>query len=330
MQIIRKIRVANDLQEWYLTVNYTATGCRLFQTCQTIGHMTMTKGFNFKALRTACGVAALLAAAFAPMSAEAHRQWLKPSAAQVEGKAPWVTVDAASSEGIFDFDHMPVRLDGLAITGPDGQPVEAQNKWTGKMRSAFDVELKTPGTYRISVVTAAVMGSYTLNGETKRFRGTEADYQSQIPQGAADVRISRNFSRIETFASANKPNDTVLAPAGKGLEVVPLTHPSELFVGEAAKFRFLLDGKPLAGLSVTVIPDGGRFRNGLKEIVATTDAAGEVSVTWELPGYHLLTASYPPRRQGGEGQGGQGATAGPPDMPAVRYSYAATFEVLAN
>ena len=294
----------------------------------------MTKGFNFKALRTACGVAALAIAALAPISAEAHRQWLKPSAAQVEGKAPWVTVDAASSEGIFDFDHMPVRLDGLVVTGPDGQPVEAQNRWTGKMRSAFDVELKTPGTYRIAVVNAAVMGSYTLNGETKRFRGTEADYQSQIPQGAADVRISRTFSRIETFASANKPNDTVLAPAGKGLEVVPLTHPSELFVGEAARFRFLLDGKPLVGLSVTVIPDGGRFRNGLKEIVATTDANGEVSITWELAGFHLLTASYPPRRQGGEGQGqgGQapGAAGGPPDMPAVRYSYAATFEVLAN
>lgn len=301
----------------------------------------MTKGLNFKGLRTACGMAALVMAAFAPMSAEAHRQWLKPSAAQVEGKTPWVTVDAASSEGIFDFDHMPVRLDGLAITGPDGQPVEAQNKWTGKMRSAFDVELKTPGTYRIAVVSGAVMGSYTLNGETKRFRGTEADYQSQVPQGAADVRISRNFSRIETFASAGKPNDAVLQPSGKGLEVVPLTHPSELFVGEAAKFRFLLDGKPLAGLSVTVIPDGGRFRNGLKEIVATTDAAGEVSVTWELAGFHLLTASYPPRRQGapGEGQGqggqgqggpGQGGPAGPPDMPAVRYSYTASFEVMPN
>lgn len=291
----------------------------------------MTKGLNFKGLRMACGVAALAIAALAPMSAEAHRQWLKPSAAQVEGKAPWVTVDAASSEGIFDFDHMPVKLDNLIVTGPDGQPVEAQNKWTGKMRSAFDVELKTPGTYRIAVVGATVTGSYALNGETKRFRGTEADYQSQIPQGAADVRISRNFSRIETFASANKPNDTVLAPAGKGLEVVPLTHPSELFVGEAARFRFLLDGKPLAGLSVTVIPDGGRFRNGLKEIVGTTDAAGEVSITWELAGYHLLTASYPPRRQAGESQGGQAqGVGGSPDMPAVRYSYAATFEVLAN
>jgi len=297
----------------------------------------MTKGLNFKGLRLACGMAALALAALAPMSAEAHRQWLRPSAAQLEGKAPWVTVDAASSEGIFDFDHMPVRLDNLVITGPDGQPVEAQNKWTGKMRSAFDVELKTPGTYRIAVVGATVMGSYTLNGETKRFRGTEADYQSQVPAGAADVRISRNFSRVETFASANKPNDAVLVPTGKGLEVVPLTHPSELFVGEAARFRFLLDGKPLSDLNVTAIPDGGRFRNALKEIVATTDANGEVAITWELAGFHLLTASYPPRRQGGEGQGasGQGATrqgapAGPQDQPAVRYAYTATFEVLAN
>lgn len=286
-------------------------------------------GLNFKSLRLAAAVTVLAAVAMAPVTAQAHRQWLKPSAAQVEGKAPWVTVDAASSEGIFDFDHVPVRLDNLVITGPDGQPVEAQNKWTGKMRSAFDVELRTPGTYRISVINASVMGSYTLNGETKRFRGTETDYQAQIPAGAADVKISRNASRLDTFVSAGKPNDAVLQSTGKGLEMVPVTHPSELYVGEKAVFRFLLDGQPLAGLSVTVIPDGGRFRNALKETVVTTDADGVATVTWALAGYYLMTASYPPRRQQG-GPEGEGAAPAPQEQPARRYSYTATFEVMAN
>ena len=269
-------------------------------------------------------LAVLAAIAALPMTAQAHRSWLKPSAVQVEGKAQWVTIDAATSEGIFDFDSFPLKLDGLTVIGPDGQPAAFEAPVTGHLRSTFDLQLNAPGTYRVTVANAAVMGSYVQAGETKRFRSPEADLAKTVPADATDVKLSRMYNRFDTFVTAGKGNDTALQPTGKGLEMVPVTHPSDLVLGEPATFKFLLDGKPLANLGVTVIPGGARFRNALKETVVTTDANGIATVNWTQAGNFLLTANYPPRPQKPEGEGS--AT----DMPAQRYPYTATFEVLPN
>ena len=82
-----------------------------------------------------------LALLIAATPAAAHRQWILPSATTVEGDQPYVTFDAAISEGLFDFDHLPIKLDGLVITGPDGQPIQPENSASGKHRSVFDLKL---------------------------------------------------------------------------------------------------------------------------------------------------------------------------------------------
>jgi len=281
----------------------------------------------------------------AAFSADAHRSWILPSQAQVEGKSPWVTFDAASSDNLFEFDSFPLKLDGLTVTGPDGKPVAVDNPQTGHMRSTFDLQLAQQGTYKVSIVTDMVMARYTQGGEQKRFRGSEADFKASVPADARDLQVSRMSSRIETFVTDGKGNDTALAPAGKGLELVPLTHPSELVASEPARFRFLIDGKPAANLVVAVVPGGVHYRGTLKDWMATTDTNGEVSITWPFAGMYWLGANYPPRgatpqgdagngdhpsdHQGGDHPGGHG---GGPDgpMPAQRLSYVATFDVLPN
>ena len=270
---------------------------------------------------------ALAVALVSAPAAEAHRGWLLPSATQVEGTAPWVTVDAAMSETLFLFDSFPLRFDAATLTGPDGKVTPLDHPAVGHLRTTFDIQLPQPGTYRISATSAAVMGSYTLNGETKRFRGSESD----IPAGATDVKITRMSSRFETFVTAGKANDTALQPTGKGLEMVPVTHPSDLVADTPARFSFLLDGKPLAGLKVSIVPGGARYRNALKDVTATTDADGLIAVQWPMAGQYLIIASYPPRVEGGEGDKGdkgEGPKGG--DQPARRDSYSATVDVLPN
>ena len=264
--------------------------------------------------------AVLAAALIGAPAAEAHRGWLLPSATQVEGNSPWVTVDAAMSETLFLFDSFPLRFDTATVTAPDGKvtPVEKPN--VGHLRTTFEVQLPQPGTYRITAVSAAIMGSYVLNGETRRFRS-----ESDIPAGATDVRTTRMSSRFETFVTYGKGNDTALQPTGKGLEMVPVTHPSDLVADTSAKFRFLLDGKPLAGLKVAIVPGGARYRNALKDVAATTDANGLIDVQWPMAGPYLIIASYPPRAEGGEGEGQKGG-----EPPARRDSYSATVDVLPN
>src|SRR3546814_11157477 len=80
-------------------------------------------------------------------------------------------------------------------------------------------------------------------------------------------------------------------PGGKGLELQPVTHPNDLVTGEAGQFRFLLDGKPAAGVKVTVLPGGIRYRNRLNQMDLTADADGLVSINWPAPGMSWMQAS---------------------------------------
>lgn len=265
-------------------------------------------------------VLASLLVGLLPLQAQAHRTWLLPSSTQVDGKDPWVTVDAAVSENLFDLDTNMLKLDGLSITGPDGAPVQPENAATGRLRSTFDVKLAKPGTYKIGLVTESVMANYKLNGEAKRWRGTMEAFTKEVPANAEELRSTRMHSRLETFVSAGKPNNSVFKPSGVGLELVPISHPTELQAGQKASFRVLLDGQPASGLGVSAIPGGVRYRGVLKEIRVATDAKGEFSITWPDAGMYWITASYPPRAESQPGQ--------PAPQPARRVSYGGTFEVL--
>jgi hypothetical protein len=103
----------------------------------------------------ACRRLLLAAAMLLPLPATAHRAWMLPSATVLSGENPWVTVDAAISNDLFYFEHMPMPLDGLLITAPDGSRAAAENQARGRYRSTFDFQLKQAGTYRVAVARLA-------------------------------------------------------------------------------------------------------------------------------------------------------------------------------
>lgn len=233
-----------------------------------------------------------LALAALPLSALAHKAWLLPSQTVIAGENPVVTVDAAVSNDLFYFNHVPLRLENLSIVAPDGKPAQAINPATGKYRSVFDVELKQAGTYRIGVTNDYATASWDENGQPKRWRGTPAAFATEVPKGAKGLKTGQSLSRVETFVTNGTPNDTALKPSGKGLELVPVTHPNDLVEQEAATFRLQVDGKPAAGLEVEIVRGGTRYRNAQDEMKVTTDAQGQFVVTWPEPGmYWLETAT---------------------------------------
>ncbi|HEY0179346.1 MAG TPA: DUF4198 domain-containing protein [Dokdonella sp.] len=233
-----------------------------------------------------------LAASF-PLLAAAHKAFLLPSATVLsDGDDAWITVDAAVSNDLFEFNHFPLALDGLAITAPDGARVEPENVGNGKWRNTFDVHLTHQGTYKIAVSTDGAFATYEdANGEKKRARGDAATIAQRIPAGAKNVEITQAQNTVETFVTLGKPNDLALKPSGRGLEFVPVTAPNDLFAGETASFRFLLDGKPAAGIKVSAIRGGTRYRDAPDELTATTDADGKFSLTWPVAGPYWLSAS---------------------------------------
>lgn len=262
---------------------------------------------------------ALLLAGVA-LNAYAHKPWLLPSSTMVESKDAWVTFDAAISEDLFDIDHQPLKLDNLAVTGPDGAKVELQNAQSGRLRSTFDLKLAKPGTYKVALVQQSVMGSYKLKGESKRFRGSEESLAKDVPAGAEDVKITRMQSRLESFVSANKTDEAVFKPTGVGLELVPVTHPNDMRAGEKATWRFLLDGKPAANQAFSLIPGGVRYRGTLGEVRQSTDAKGELTFALPPAGMYLVSASWPAAAAPEPGQA--------PQFAPRRVTYAATVEIL--
>ncbi len=261
-----------------------------------------------------------------PMAANAHRAWMLPSATVLSGNEPWVTVDAAVSNDLFYFEHNPLRLDGLAVIAPDGSAAAVENKNTGKYRSTFDVKLAQKGTYKLTMVNDGLSASYKVGTENKRWRGSAESFAKEVPADAKDLNVSRNQSRMEVFVSSGKPSDTVLKPTGAGLELVPITHPNDLFAGDTSNFRFLLDGKPAADIEVTVIPGGIRYRDQLGEIKVKTDKDGKFSVKWPTAGMYWMSANNggPQMGTGSNAQKAVGTLA----KPIRRVSYTATLEVL--
>ena len=280
-------------------------------------------------------LALALAIAALPGTALAHKQWLVPSATVVAGNDPWVSVDAAVSNQLYYPDHVPMRLDNIAITAPDGSTLKPQNPATGKYRSVFDVQLAQEGTYRIANVNAGISARWdtpeSLAAAAKApanagpggpggprggfLRNASAeDLATKIPHDAQNVRVTESIGRVETFVTRGAP--TALATIGKGLELVPVSHPNDLFAGEEATFQLLVDGKPAAGLEVEIIRGATRYRNAQDEIKATTDASGQFRVTWPEAGMYWLETSTEDDRTS------------VPQATQRRLGYVATVEVL--
>lgn len=281
---------------------------------------------------------ALALVAALPMAASAHKQWIIPSQAVVNGSDVWVTFDAAVSNQLFFPDHVPMRLDNVTATAPDGSQVELKNGSTGKYRSTFDVQLEQQGTYRIANASAGMSARWDTpeslaakakaEAEGKPTTGpgaprggflrsaTPDDLATKVPKDAQNLEVTQTASRVETFVTNGAPNTTALAPTGVGIELDPVTHPNDLFAGEEATFRVLVDGKPAAGLEFEIVRGGTRYRNAQDDIAATTDAEGLLTVTWPEAGIYWLETSV------------RDDKASVPQATGRRLGYVAALEVL--
>ncbi len=261
-------------------------------------------------LKTSLSLAAAFLAFAAP--ATAHRGWLLPSATIFSGSEDWVTVDAAASNDLFFPDHRPASTDNIKVWAPDGTEGKIENAATGRVRSTFDVQLNKPGTWKIGTVQSGVSGSFKADGVEYRLGGRRGpggpggpggqgaggegprsvNSVDEIPANATDINITESGSRNEIFVTAGEPTETVYQPSGKGLEMVPVTHPAELVQGEPARFRFLVDGQPVPALKVTIVPGGKRYRDGDGAMEVTTGADGVATVDFPEAGMFWLNTSH--------------------------------------
>ncbi|HAY10551.1 MAG TPA: DUF4198 domain-containing protein [Thauera sp.] len=276
--------------------------------------MSLKNALRHRLARLSLSLAVLPATLSAPL-AHAHEAWLLPSST-VLSSTGYVTIDGAVSNDLFFFNYRPMMVrDNLVISAPDGSTVQPENLLQGQLRTVFDANLQAAGTYRIALVNASLMASWKENGETKRWRGSHEDLAASVPANAEELVIREGNSRIETFITVGRPSE--LKPSGRGLELLPVTHPNDLYAGDPATLAFVIDGKPAANIEVEIMAGGTRYRDQLEKQKLVTDAQGRITHTWPAPGMYYLKTTVD----------GQSDTM---QNTERRLSYVATLEVLAQ
>jgi uncharacterized GH25 family protein len=250
------------------------------------------------------GGALLLGLAAPP--AQAHSPYLLPSVFDASDRA-LVTVEGAFTESFFT-PEVVMKSDAYAVIGPDGARTPLTPTYLRQLAIA-EVVTDKPGTYRITTGQRAgrVAKAALVDGEWKFFEDGKA------PAEAIDMR---SITTAEVYVTRGAPNDAALAPIGKGLEFHPIIHPGKIITGQPVLLEALFDGKPLAGLTVTLSAADDRYADAkAPPTTFTSDAKGRVSFKVERSGVYQIQARH------------RVASAGP-GQPGQSHTYALTFESL--
>ena len=243
-------------------------------------------------------VTIFFAVLMASLVAQAHNLWLLPSETSKGGKGGWVTFDVAVSTEIFNVGSGAPKVDVVEVVAPDAAVSKVQNIWQGKLRSSFDLDINQPGTYKIFAATHGLIARWETADGKRGFwppRGAKAEpseLAAAVPKNAKNLEIIQASRRTETFVSLGAPSKVSLKPTLQGLELVPLTHPNNLAVGEVSEFMFLMDGKPAVGAKIAVIEGGSRYRLAPGAQHYETDKNGQVKISWKKTGIYWLGAEY--------------------------------------
>jgi uncharacterized GH25 family protein len=247
-----------------------------------------------------------------PALAAAHTPYLVP--ADFAARAgETVTLDAAFAERFFvaetAFDNSQ-----FSVIGPDGQRLPLQNVQRLRKRTVAEHQLAGQGTYRFSTGTrhGAVFRSWEHNGK----RSNSRDPYVPIPAGAKLIADFQSLTLAETYVTVAAPDNAALKPYGHGLELLPVTHPNDLYVGEQFQFQLHFDGQPLAEQKVVIT-----------EAVWSADRKPEIfTLLTDANGY----ASFPLQRAGTWLALSRHRSKAPADAAVSEYSnsYTLTFRVL--
>lgn len=234
----------------------------------------------------ACWLPLLSAISFA---AQAHTPYLLPTSFEVQPKSV-ISVDAGFTEKFFISD-VAFGDTAFSVTSPDGKLTPMAQVVQLKTRTVAEQKLSgEKGTYRVSTGPrlGAIFRSWERNGKVE----TARDPATVMPADAKLIAHYQSRSVSETYVTAGAPSKGALAPSGEGLELVPITHPSDLFAGEKFDFSVQYDGKPLGAQKVDIYRSSMDLASQHSAFTVTTDAQGRVSFALPKAGIYLALVRY--------------------------------------
>ena len=247
------------------------------------------------------GLAAV--ALFAAVSAEARTSYILPyNFAPTEA---YVTAEAATSENVFT-PEAALKVDSFQIIDDKGVATAAKGAQFKEV-TLFESALPHDGTFRLTTgnVEMRVMQMVEVDGKWRPMRGpakgaakeaakeaggAPAQQQPAIPADAKTVTV-KVMARADSYISLKKPSDALPPLEGKGLEIMPVSHPSRLFAGSVFDFTVMFDGKPLPAADFKIERGGDQYREASYAYSGTTAADGKAQVTFDTPGVYVIELS---------------------------------------
>ncbi|MGF1879125.1 DUF4198 domain-containing protein [Photobacterium frigidiphilum] len=247
---------------------------------------------KLKALTMACTVVAGLAAT---ATANAHPRWVLPSHFTVSKEGgDWLTFDVTASHGTFVFDK-PAGSESAQVVMPDGRKERPNFVIRGKRRSIFDFYFEEEGTHKVQINNAPSYYTQYKAGRRDTVKwapANKAERDTLLPEKSRDVVTQLSFTRAESYITVGKPTDKALEMDGKYLELLPITHPSDIVEGEEVSFQFYFNGEPQQGVTAEITREGTLYRNQQEQIDVISDNEGKITFTPDVAGRYLMKANY--------------------------------------
>ncbi len=237
-----------------------------------------------------------LASTLLASQALAHGLNMWPSQFNINSKKPTtVTVDLSFSETPFRLDHS-VSAAGLSVIDPQGKTLRyLGNIYQSAQRTTLDLAISEQGTYTVTYQNQPrYTTSYTVGSQAKkkRLRLNKSDAQSELPNSAKNVVTKKSVTTAIAFITNIRPSKQDFKPTGKGLELVPVTHPSDYVTNDVITMKLYLNGQPLRNATAKLQRSGAQYLASNKPSESVTDANGQLSYQFDQGGLFTLSVKH--------------------------------------
>ncbi len=246
----------------------------------------------------------------------AHTSFVMPNVFSTSS-AKRVTAITSFTEDFFQ-PEVNVESDDFHVLLPDGHRADFAGVNVLSQLTVLETPLDADGTYRLT--TGSRLGRKfqmkQVDGGWDYIRrmGGERGEPEVLPEGTVTGEFQTETVAM-AYVSKGAPTAAAFKPSGRGLEILPQTHPSEIYVDQGFAFTLLFNGQPLADHVLTLYRQGGGYDDPAFEAEVTTGADGTVTLPFKAAGIYGLMTRH------------QGASPAGAETPYRSYTVALTFEV---